>query len=128
MPNRPFSGRQVNVFSHEGVAARLSSTYLVVLLVDDVEIKVCDPAESLLLDDGLLEVADGNVEAIAGDGGIVQVVLELEADRHDAGFSRPFSTPGGVGLEVRPSAQDACPAALNQFEQRQRKDNHTSQG
>ena len=52
------------------------------LLVGDVEVEVCDAAEPLGADDGALEVVDGDVEAVARDGGVLDVVLELEPDRH----------------------------------------------
>ena len=52
------------------------------LLVGDVEVEVCDAAEPLRADDGALEVVDGDVEAVARDGRVLDVVLELEPDRH----------------------------------------------
>ena len=50
------------------------------LTVRHHEVKVGDLAELLESDDTFFEVPDRDVEAVAGDGLVVQVVLELEPD------------------------------------------------
>ena len=52
------------------------------LAVSYHEVEVGDLAELLEPDDALFEVPDGDVESVAGYGLVVQVVLELEPDRH----------------------------------------------
>ena len=52
------------------------------LLVGDVEVEVRDAAEPLGADDGALQVPDRDVEAVARDGRVLDVVLELVPDRH----------------------------------------------
>ena len=84
------------------------------LLVGDVEVKVCDAAEPLGADDGALEVVDGDVEAVARDGGVLDVVLELEPDRHreeddSANLSLlSQNTQKRVGLKFRFRCWDKC--------------------
>ena len=57
------------------------------LAVRHHQVEVRHLAELLQPDDRPLEVADGDVEAVAGDGLVVQVVLELESHRHFEAFS-----------------------------------------
>lgn len=52
------------------------------LTVSDHQVKVCDLAKLLEPDDAPLEVPHRDMEAVTRDRLEVQVVLELEPDRH----------------------------------------------
>lgn len=56
---------------------------LVVLLIDDFQIEVGDPSQTLKTDDGPLEVQHRNVKPVARQRRVFQVIFELEPDRHD---------------------------------------------
>ena len=56
------------------------------LAVRHHQVKVCHLPKLLQPDDRPLQVSDGDVETVAGDGLVVEVVLELESHRHFEAF------------------------------------------
>ena len=63
------------------------------LAVRHHQVKVCHLPKLLQPDDRPLQVSDGDVETVAGDGLVVEVVLELESHRHFEAFFAFWSLP-----------------------------------